>query len=340
MKFGLLKQACCIIAGLTALSVQAQDHIYSQFFNAPVYLNPALNGQFKGDIRASLIYRNQWSSIPGDLNYFSASVDYQIPAIKAGVGLIFNSSNEGNAYLRKNNMAAVYSYSVGSDGFIVSFGLETGITNRSIDFSKLIFADQIDPRSGYTSGASTLAETPGNNNKYYFDAASGINVVAGKLMVGAAIFHMNKPDESLTGSPVTLPIRTTFHGSYRIPLTRWEDEDDASFLIPSVVAYRQSNSISYSAGMQFKHKGINAGLWYRSNQVGGEAVVASMIFDIFTGRYGDDKLRVGVSHDATASKLNYTNTSGTTEMSMGYEATFPSHSDNPRLQGRRCYDFY
>ena len=85
-----------ILAGLTSF---AQDHMYSQFFNSPLYLNPALTGQFEGDLRMNLIYRNQWTTVPGNLSYVSASIDYNVPRFGGGVGLLVTRSSEGTAYL-------------------------------------------------------------------------------------------------------------------------------------------------------------------------------------------------------------------------------------------------
>src|ERR1700722_19321847 len=82
----------------------AQDHMYSQFFNSPIYLNPALTGQFEGDLRMNLIYRNQFTSVPGSFNYLSASVDYNIPKFGGGVGLLITRSSEGTAFLTTNNI--------------------------------------------------------------------------------------------------------------------------------------------------------------------------------------------------------------------------------------------
>src|SRR3984885_11164117 len=104
----------------------AQDHLYSQFFNSPLYLNPALTGQFKGDLRMDLIYRNQWTAVPGTLSYVSASIDYNVPRFGGGIGLLFTRSSEGTAYLDKTNFSGLYSYSVGSDDFVLSFGLQAG----------------------------------------------------------------------------------------------------------------------------------------------------------------------------------------------------------------------
>lgn len=329
-----------IIAMLFMISggVKAQDHIYSQFFNAPAYLNPALSGEFRGSFRANMIYRNQWSSIAGDLNYMTTSVDYKLPSFGGAVGLMFNSSSEGTAYLKKNNIAGIYSYSVGTDGFTASFGLQAGITNRKLDFSRLVFSDQLDARLGFEGGASA-AESPFNDNKYYFDAGTGVNLIFGTAMLGGSLMHINKPDESFTGSRVYTPMRLAVHASYRHALDRADPyDDDGTYLIPSVVYYRQAEAASLSAGVQFKYRGVNAGAWYRSNGKGqSDSFVVSLIFDIFTSGYKNQKVRLGVSHDATANKLNYSNTSGTSELSVGFE-TGEAHDRG--YQGLKCYDFY
>ena len=127
---------------LKGLNSFGQDHMYSQFFNSPIYLNPALTGQFPGDLRMNLIYRNQFTSVPGSFNYISASVDYNIPKFGGGVGLLLTRSSEGTAYLDKTNLSGLYSYSIGSEDFVLSFGLQAGFTQRKIDYNKLIFDDQ------------------------------------------------------------------------------------------------------------------------------------------------------------------------------------------------------
>jgi type IX secretion system PorP/SprF family membrane protein len=327
------------------LPCYAQDHMYSQFFNSPVYLNPALNGQFDGDLRMNLIYRNQYSSLPGNLTYLSASIDYNVPQFGGGLGLLITRSSEGSAYLTKNNFAGIYSYSVGSEDYVLSFGLQAGVTNRSVDFSKLVFGDQIDPRLGFIPGSVTAADRPDFNNKFYFDSGAGINLTLKNFNIGGAAQHINHPNESFTGTPATLPIRTTLHASLRYNLTRDDnlDEDDKSYIIPSVVFYKQAQAQSINVGMQYKRRSINAGIWYRSGGQGMPgAVVVSFIFDLFINKEGGEKMRFGVSHDVPAGGLNYSNTSGTTEASIGYETTLPSRTgaEHKFLGASRCYDFY
>lgn len=323
--------------------VEAQDHVYSQFYNAPLYLNPALTGQFKGDIRMNLIYRNQWSGLGGDLSYLSASADLNIPQFGGGVGLQFTRSSEGVAFLRKNNIAATYSYSVGGDDFVTSFGIHAGFTNRQIEVDKLVFSDQIDMNTGFIPGSSTSAQLPDVSNRFYFDAGTGVNLVFRNFMAGAAVYHINKPDESFTDVQAKLPVRIVANASLRIALVPQYDyyDDDGVYVIPSVVYYQQAASRAVSMGAQFKYKSVNTGLWYRtSGQNTPDALVVSFIFDIFKSSRNGEKLRLGISHDATTSEINYTNTSGSTEASVGYEKYFPGSSGYNKFNGLRSYDFY
>ncbi|QKJ33110.1 PorP/SprF family type IX secretion system membrane protein [Mucilaginibacter mali] len=330
---------------LARTALLAQDHQYSQFFNSPLYLNPALNGQFNGDLRLNLIYRNQWTSLPGGPKYLSASIDYNMPNFGGGIGLLFTRGTEGPSYLLKNNISGLYSYSVGNDDFVLSFGLQAGVTNRSINFNSLVFSDQIDPRLGFDPSLLTGAEPPVFNSKFYFDSGAGINLVAGNFMVGGALQHINRPNESFTGDRATVPMRGTAHLSYIFDLNKYDnlDDDEKSCIIPTVVYFKQANQQLYSAGIQYRRRSINAGLSYRSGGgTGPGAVVISVIFDLFINKEGGEKLRFGLSHDAPMSKMSYTNTSGTTEGSIGYETTLPNRPDLFRKfqNAHRCYDFY
>lgn len=341
-KAGILLLLCIF---LNHPKSNAQDHMYSQFFNSPLYLNPALNGQFQGDLRMNLIYRNQWASLPGTLSYLTASLDYNVPKFGGGLGLMVTRSAEGSAYLTKNNISGLYSYSVGSDDFVLSFGLQGGVTNRVIDWSKLIFDDQLDQNIGIIPGQNTSAEAPAFNNKYYFDSGAGVSLTLNRLLLGGALQHINRPNESLTGAKAVLPMRSVLHVSYRLPLDSYgnEDDEDGSYVIPSVVMYNQAKVSSFNAGIQYKNRSVNAGLWYRSSgNTGQEAFVLTLIFDLFINREGGEKFRFGMSHDANYSKVNYTNSTGTTEGSLGYETTLPKRDqDSKKFPGaRRCFDFY
>lgn len=329
----------------SSFNATGQDHVYSQFYNSPIYLNPALNGQFDGDFRFNMIYRSQWSAISGPLNYYSVSADFNIPKLGGGLGVIVSKSSEGTAFLNRTNISGIYAYSVefGYSGTL-SFGLQSGITSRSLDYDKLVFYDQLNDQ-GIILGGLSAASPLINNNKYYFDSSAGLNVVVGNLMFGASSHHLNRPNESLTGIISNLPMRLTGYMSYKLSLDYNEDED-SPYLTPSVVYQNQSNNQSISAGFQIKKRGVNAGIWYRGQTNQRDAIVFSLIFDIFSKKGYAEKVRLGLSHDATTSKLGYGNTAGSTEAAFAYETSFfnsnSSGGGNSRFgnYGKKCYDFY
>jgi type IX secretion system PorP/SprF family membrane protein len=343
-----LLKSCILFFAMTLLtltSAYGQDHLYSQFFNSPVYLNPALNGQFEGDFRMNLIYRNQYTTSGNNSNYLTASIDYNIPRFGGGVGLLLSRSSEGNAFLNSNSVAAIYSYSVGSDQYVLSFGLQAGIANRSLDYSKLVFDDQINQVLGILPGVASSADALQFNSKYYFDSGAGINLVVGNFMVGGAMQHLNGPSTTFTGNPVKIPVRGTGYLTYRFDLNADDniDDDQKSYVIPSVVMYKQSTAQSIAAGVEYKHHAVSAGLWYRNGgSQGPSAVVITLNFDIFVNKDTGEKFKFGVSHDVPVSGLSYGNTSGTSEGSINYQTINPYRVDDyKKFEGAtRCYDFY
>lgn len=61
-----------LIAG--AGSLKAQDPIFSQFYNNPIYYNPGYIGLNSG-FRARFNYRDQWTGIPEDFKTYNFSLD-------------------------------------------------------------------------------------------------------------------------------------------------------------------------------------------------------------------------------------------------------------------------
>lgn len=315
----------------------AQDHTYSQFYDAPIYLNPALNGQFDGDFRANFIYRSQWTNLPGGLNYYTFSADLNLPKLDGGLGLMITKSSEGVAYFNKISLSGIYSYSVELENSILSFGLQVGATNRKIDNDKLIFIDQLNSQGIIGNGITAGSNLP-FNNKYYFDSGTGANYVIGNVMLGASAQHLNRPNESLTVGVAQLPIRFNGYASWKISLNTFYE--DSPSLIPSIVYQSQGTVSQFSAGLQYKHHSVNIGLWYRGSQQQNDAIVLSAIFDLL-GKEDRNKIRLGFSHDASISKLPYSNTSGSTEGSLNYETKFNHDYSVPeKSYGNRCYHFY
>ena len=57
----------------------AQDIHFSQFFEAPLYRNPALAGIVNADVRVQTVYRSQWNSIANAYKTTSLNAEYKLP---------------------------------------------------------------------------------------------------------------------------------------------------------------------------------------------------------------------------------------------------------------------
>ena len=127
-----------------SLSLQAQDVQFSQFYAAPLYLNPAFAGSTEL-ARAGINYRNQWPSYPTNFVTYSGYFDYYFDDYNSGVGLLLLSDLEGQAGLKTNMVSLQYAYNLRiTDGLSFRAGLSGSYTMQNIDKSNLIFGDQID----------------------------------------------------------------------------------------------------------------------------------------------------------------------------------------------------
>ncbi len=303
---------------LTVCMVQqpvAQDHIYSQPFLSPLYLNPAAAGTADNDLRVNAIFRKQWFSIPGGMNYFTASLDKYVRNLSGGVGLLATSSSEG--FIQRTNFAGAYSFEICSSNWELRMGLQAGVSNRRLDFNKLIFSDQLD-QDGIIPGSVTAAEIAINNKKYYPDFGGGAMFFwRNTLMISGSANHINQPDESFTSNTESkLPIR--WNGAMRYLL-----ETENLYIVPGATYNRQAANQAWSIGCDVKSHYVNVGLWYRGNVnfQGSNAWVVTLTLDNFLGRgQNSDKLRFGMAYDATTGPLTYSRTGGSLEGAFEYQA--------------------
>jgi type IX secretion system PorP/SprF family membrane protein len=90
-------------------AVTAQDPQFSQFYAAPLYLNPAFTGS-TNQTRVGINYRNQWPAIDANFTTMSVYADHFMEDINSGVGLILNRDVEGLAGLQSISVGAQYAY--------------------------------------------------------------------------------------------------------------------------------------------------------------------------------------------------------------------------------------
>lgn len=304
----------CVLQTFVA---KAQDPNFSQFYANRIYVNPAFAGADPG-LRVSLNYRRFWASVPGKFETFSASADIADFNIAGGLGLIALSSVEGEGKLRTTNIAAMYSYRLTliPRMFDIHLGLQAGLFQRSLDFSNLVFSDQLD--ATYGNLYQTQAQVPnGKVTRNMLDIGTGIlarfNIKTGKSRkkllsntAGLSLKHINMPNESLTGKNASLPIKLSVLYSCMFNVSP-QNSDSKIYLSPNFLYEKQAQFSTFNFGMFMLRAPMMVGLWYRNQNIlispsRTDALIANLGF---RGENGDKTIifQIGYSYDLTLSGM-------------------------------------
>jgi len=128
-----------IIFLFSCISSFAQDVQYSQFYAAPLYLNPAMTGSSEMT-RIGVNFRNQWPGLDQSFTSYSAYIDHYIFSANSGIGLIVNKSQQSMANLSVSEIGATYAYRLrlGLSSFL-RVGGQVSYIDRDAYFGDLVF---------------------------------------------------------------------------------------------------------------------------------------------------------------------------------------------------------
>ena len=129
--------------------IKAQDPHFTQFYANPIYLNPAFAGSHRCP-RIIFNYRNQWPNISGTFVTTSFSYDMRVEAVSGGIGFHFLNDRAGLGTMGITRFSGIYAYQLAvTREFSMAFGFEATYGQKKLDWSKLTFGDQIDPKYGF-----------------------------------------------------------------------------------------------------------------------------------------------------------------------------------------------
>lgn len=306
-------------------SALAQDPQYSQYYAAPLYLNPAMaGGELTG--RVGFNYRNQWPSIDAQFTTFSAYYDTYLPDYNSGIGIHVMQDTEGAAKLRSTTISALYSYELKlGDNSYFRPGFQASYIRREIGFyENLVFANQINPSDPF---GPTL---PGTDIPGLGDPIGMLSLSVGglffteNLWAGFSAHHVNEPNQSFIDGVSPLPMKLSFHAGYRISLSEGSMRGDFTHirkqrsLTPTINYKRQGPFEQLDLGAYLSLEPIVFGLWYRGlpykpveNQSNRDAIVMMVGLNLLSG------LNIGYSFDYTVSQLGI-QSGGAHELSLSW----------------------
>ena len=301
--------------------VKSQDMQFTQFYAAPLYLNPAFTGANVCS-RISMTYRNQWPGVNTTYQSYLLSFDHYLDAQHVGIGLQLASDKAGTGGLRTTLINPSFAFETKINKSIgIRFGIQPGVTIKSIQFDKLLFGDQIS-RGGSSNPTSVATVESPTQTKTFVDIGAGTLLYTANFWVGTSFYHLNKPNESMVGaSGAFLPIKYSVHGGTKLALNKEEKDSDLRKYISAVFNYKgQGKFDQFDLGIYYTMRNVNIGIWYRGlpgfkSYLPGYANNDAVAFLV---GYQAKKINIGYSYDLTISQL--TNRSkGAHEITLAFQ---------------------
>lgn len=257
------------VLGLISADLYSQDPTFSQYDANQLYYNPAYTG-YKKAARIEVSYRSLWPNVPGKpfpgpLSTYSLFSDAYITVrdkFNAGIGAFVMQDIEGEGYLRTTTAGITYSQHMPhirargdmSERFDIYAGFKAYYGNIHIDWSRLVFSDQLNANYGLI-GSSAFNQNA-ISSKGYFDFDFGLlvrNNYKGQNRwyneLGFAMAHVLAPTIALTGSNTDVSkLPRKYTATYRSNIAL---AGDNFFIGPTILFENQAKFYEANLGIDF-----------------------------------------------------------------------------------------
>jgi len=312
----------------------SQDIHFSQFQASPHLLNPANTGNYNGDYRVGLHYRNQWASFIKPFVTYAGFFDKKFKKELLGkdfwgAGIALYSDKAGTAEFGTQvaQLALGYHKRLGADKHLVSVGVQGSVVQKGINYDNLKFGNQYE--SVFYNSELENNESYASNSIIYPQIQAGLNwqfKYSEKLNfnAGFSMFNLNSPKESFyTDSDNRLNTRFTINAGSDIKY------DEKITIRPAILLSGQTKATEFILGSDIGYKVKDVpllkvealfGIYYRSS----DALI--LIPGLQYNNY-----RFGISYDVNLSSLRAASKGhGAIEISIIY-----IFNQNPKLGIKR-----
>lgn len=326
-----IKRIIGIVLFFLSLQASGQDLHFSQYFNAPLLVNPANTG-FNPDysFRVGGNYRSQWANLGTPYNTMSIWGDARVLEDRfengwLGIGGSIIKDVAGSGSLSKTGAygSIAYHQMLGYNS-LLSGGFSLGYVQKRIDISKLSFDNQW---NGNFFDISIPANEPFAYNQVgYLDINMGLNYAYFAsdnvyLNAGVSIMHVNRPKESFFSSSAidnSLQRRYTAFANANIKI------ENLWIINPNIYVSKMGGSWETVLGMNANrnlsgdgYQQLIVGLYYRNH----DALIPMVGYQV-------NDLKVTLNYDATISTLgNLNGTRGAYEISVVKSGIFTNSTN-------------
>lgn len=266
---------------LLASTAKSQDPNFTQYFNTPIYYNPAFTGLNTG-LRARFTYRDQWANLPVDFRsyYFSADLgDRNFPG-SGGLGLTVNSNNEGLGFIQDLSVALTVGVRIPLSATMISqIGIKAAFIQKSLNWNDFVFTDQFSEKYGNIY-PSTFQQPDINNRTVADFGAGGILQYANESQsingtMGFSVDHLFQPDVSfLSTDKSPLPRKYVVHADFVIVAASGGGSNynsairgaaDPLKFNPGFIYQNQNGVNTFQVGMNLLKFNVYLGAWYKNS---------------------------------------------------------------------------
>jgi len=303
----------------------------SQYFSAPLHLNPAMAGVSYGP-RVTLNYRNEWSALGDGFNggytTYMAGFDMHIDKIKAGIGALFVGDQVMNNLYGSYKVSLIYAQQIKFNRkMALKIGVQGTYIHTRIKWNELLWSDMINPYTGFYNNVSALNPTTepnaGRTSTNTGEFGAGLMFFTPKLYVGFAANNLLRHKESFSATTsAQAAMRFAFHLGAVLPVKHKKEMLYNIWLSPNVLFVNQGMAFQTQASFLASISFMYFGLGYRNVIFNSDAIIGYLGFK-------KGKFRVGYSYDYTISKL-MNKTGGTHELSFTFNWTGDDNSINSK----------
>jgi type IX secretion system PorP/SprF family membrane protein len=307
---------------LTVCGFAQTDAHFSQIDNAPLFINPANAGFYRGHARLILNYRQQWVAIKQPFSTYGASIDFSILEknkkipVSFGIGLYGYKDQAGLSKFGSLDLGLAFNTIIRLDTrHKLGAALLGNFLNRSLVTGPLTFEDQINVDQG---GAANLPTRENFNSSLVSNKADlGVGIkyqyallksdfdrdARTTFSAGFSVRHLLRPSMVLITDTTRIGLKYTANVDADIEL------DDSKFSFHPMAMYAHQNTfkelyvgglvkLRFNTGTKIsgflRESSAAFGLFYRSFN---DAIAPRVSFD-FKG------INISASYDINISKLS------------------------------------
>jgi type IX secretion system PorP/SprF family membrane protein len=292
-----------VLVFTSAVAFAQQDVQYTNFMYSKLSYNPGFAG-LSEKICLTGIFRQQWMGYKGTDGEIGAPQTYSLlvnvptPRLMGGLGLSLTQDKIGF----ENNISArlAYSFHLNLGDGVLGLGLQAGLINKKLDFTKFRPYDPADPI--ITGGSAT-------ESAMSFDLAFGAYYKGPNFYAGISSTQMQgfwgSSAEFASGlaSP-NYKNHLWITGGYQFQMQS----------LPSFMFEPQALIKTDFSSAQFD---LNMLAWYNNKIYAGVSYRATDAVAVLAGMKISDDIQVGISYDITTSKMSK-GTSGSFEVYARY----------------------